>query len=194
MAAEGVGASGYTLEQLADYHDRGRTPPVPEIEGDPECRGVLDAMDRFGALSRELVEADAGAVIDESWFQQVLGEVARESRAGRDLPVSVEAGGEVRLVMTEGALRGLVRDAGDSVDGVLVERVDVVYDEAAAALEVVVTVSAVHGAVLPDLADRVRAAVRDALERRTGWAIGAVDVTIADLHRAAPAPEKGEAR
>ena len=42
---------GVTLEELAAYHDRGRTPAIAAIEGDPQCRAVLDSMDRLGALS-----------------------------------------------------------------------------------------------------------------------------------------------
>ncbi|MGO8608821.1 hypothetical protein ACC848_38270, partial [Rhizobium johnstonii] len=104
---------GYSLEELAAYHDRGRIPAIPAIEGDPQFRAVLDSMDRLGALSRDLLERESAVELEESWFQTILGEVARESRAGRDLPMA--AGEDVLLVMTEGAVRGLVRDAGDSV-------------------------------------------------------------------------------
>lgn len=178
---ETIGASGHTLEQLAAYEERGRTPAIPEIDGDPECRAVLDSMSRLGALSRELVEHDAPREVPESWFQQILGEVARESRAGRDLPV-VDAA-PVRVVVTEGAVRGLVREAGDAVAGVLVERVQVELEADAATgtggrLEVRLTISALYGTRLVTVADDVRARVRRALEEHTDWAVGAIDVVV----------------
>ena len=110
MDTDGIGDSGYTLEEIADYHERGRTPAIAAIDGDPQCRAILDSMDRLGALSRELLEREADVALEESWFQKILGEVARESRAGRDLPM--DDGDDIVLVVTEGAVRGLVRDAG----------------------------------------------------------------------------------
>jgi len=184
MAREEIGDSGYTLDELAAYHDRGRTPAIPAIDGDPQCRAVLDSMERLGALSRELLERDADTDVAESWFQQILGEVARESRAGRDLPLLEDE--PVRVVVTEGAVRGLVRGAGDRVDGVLVERVDVtVVDERR--VDVRMTISVVHtvvarGAGLIEVADRVRGAVRAALEEHTGWTVREIDVIVDSLH------------
>lgn len=185
MAAEGIGDSGYSLEELAAYHDRGRIPAIPAIEGDPQCRAVLDSMDRLGALSRDLLERESAVELEESWFQTILGEVARESRAGRDLPMA--AGEDVLLVMTEGAVRGLVRDAGDSVDGVLVERVDVQVDEETIApvrsVDVALTISVLYGLALPAVAEQVRAEILRALAEHSTWVVGRVDVTIDSLRR-----------
>lgn len=180
MAAETIGASGYTLEQLAAYQDRGRTPAIPEIDGDPECRAVLDSMGRLGLLSRELIELDTPPDLPGSWFQQILGEVARESRAGRDLPL-IDAE-PVRVVVTEGAVRGLVREAGDAVPGVLVERVqvDLVGD---LRLDVRLTISALYGTHLRTVAEDVRTRIRDALEEYAGWTIGAIDVVVDSVRR-----------
>lgn len=183
MAAEGIGDSGYTLEELAAYHDRGRTPAIPAIEGDPQCRAVLDSMDRLGALSRDLLERESTVELEESWFQKILGEVARESRAGRDLPM--DADGDVTLVMTEGAVRGLVRDAGDGIEGVLVERVDVrIDDEApgdARTVDVALSISVLYGLALPTVAERVRKEVLRAFAEHSTWPVGHVDVTIDSL-------------
>jgi len=183
MTRDEIGDSGYTLDELAAYHDRGRMPAIAAIDGDPQCRAVLDSMERLGALSRELLERDARTDVAESWFQQILGEVARESRAGRDLPLLDDE--PVRVVVTEGAVRGLVRDAGDRVDGVLVERVDVTVADGQR-IDVRMTISVLHAVIvqhagLVDVADRVRRAVRDALEDHTGWTVGEVDVVIDSL-------------
>lgn len=174
MATETIGESGYTLEELSEYHDRGRTPAVAAIDGDPQCRAVLDSMDRLGALSRELVETDAARDLEESWFEQIIGEVARESRAGRDLPL--DTADDVTVVVTEGAVRGLVRDAGDRVDGVLVERVDVSVTEGR--VDVALTISVIYGHALADVAAGVRAEVQTAIAGSAAWTVGTIDVTI----------------
>jgi len=177
MATETIGDSGYTLEELAEYHEQGRTPAIPAIDGDPQCRAILDSMEHLGALSRELVEKDAAVELEESWFEQIIGEVARESRAGRDLPIGSDD--EVRLVVTEGAVRGLVRDAGDGVEGVLVERVDVQVEDGR--VDVALSISVLYGHALPEIAERVRHAVHGAITRSASWTAGAVDVTIDSL-------------
>lgn len=180
MTNDEIGDSGYTLEEIADYHERGRVPAIPAIDGDPQCRAVLDSMDHLGTLSRQLLERDAEVEIEESWFQKILGEVARESRAGRDLPM--DDGDDALLVMTEGAVRGLVRDAGDSVDGVLVERVEVRIDEGAhGSVDVALSISVLHGVPLPAAAEQVRTEVRRALIASATWTVGSVDVTIDSL-------------
>lgn len=189
MTREEIGDSGYTLDELADYHDRGRTPAIAAIDGDPQCRAVLDSMTHLGALSRELLERDARTEVAESWFQQILGEVARESRAGRDLPLLDDE--PVRVVVTEGAVRGLVRGAGDQVDGVLVERVDVALTDTDR-IDVRMTISVLHSIVPRDggllgVADRVRRGVHDALEDHAGWTVGEIDVIVDSLRT----PEDG---
>ncbi|MDC7803412.1 MULTISPECIES: Asp23/Gls24 family envelope stress response protein [Microbacterium] len=183
MTREEIGDSGHTLEELAAYHERGRTPAIPAIDGDAQCRAVLDSMDRLGALSRELIETDARDDVSETWFQQILGEVARESRAGRDLPLVDDD--PVRVVVTEGAVRGLVRDAGDAVEGVLVERVHLTLHEDVR-VDVRLTISVLDsvlgaGRGLARIADSVRERVRADLEEYGGWTVGVVDVTIDSL-------------
>ncbi|WP_292831248.1 Asp23/Gls24 family envelope stress response protein [Microbacterium sp.] len=180
---DGIGESGYTLEDLAAYHDRGRVPADPAIDGDPQCCSVLDSMDHLGMLSRNLLESDSALDLSESWLQKILGQVARESRAGRDMPM--EGGGDVQLVVTEGAVRGLVRAAGDRVPGVLVERVEVLIDGAAPdgarTVSIALSISVLHGLTLPTVAGDVRNEVRRALLEHTTWAVDRVDVTIDSL-------------
>lgn len=194
MTSKTIGDSGYTLEELADYHERGRTPADAAIDGDPQCRAILDSMDRLGSLSRALVEHDAEIVIEESWFEQIIGAVARESRAGRDLPIS--ATGDTRLVVTEGAVRGLVRDAGDSVAGVLVESVEVsvLPESAGESIDVALSISVLYGMAMRALADRVRDAVASALQQSTPWSVGRIDVTIDSLRTRDDADHTGAAR
>ncbi|WP_371357815.1 hypothetical protein, partial [Salmonella sp. M127] len=51
-----VGGSGYSLEDLSAYLDRGRTPRIPAIERNAECQALMASMERMGRLSREIVD------------------------------------------------------------------------------------------------------------------------------------------
>ncbi|MDQ1131205.1 Asp23/Gls24 family envelope stress response protein [Microbacterium sp. SORGH_AS_0888] len=173
-----IGGSGYTLEDLSAYLDRGRTPAIAAIERNPECQAVLASMERLSALSREMIAQDTQEAPARSWFDGILQEVTREVRAGRDLPI----GGDetTSLLVTEGALREVARRAGDAVPGVLVGRVRVT-DEPEGAVALSVAVSVAYGFVIPDAAQRVREAVATAVEDLTTLRVLKVDVTVVDV-------------
>jgi hypothetical protein len=179
---DGIGGSGYSMEQLSDYHDRGRTPPIPAIDSDPQCQAVLDSLERFGALSRDLVASEARDEVDAGWFDAVMREVVREARAGRDIPLVDEAA--ARLFVTEGAVRGLVREAGDAVRGALVGQTRIEGDVSDPASEVIVhvSISVAYGHRIQDVADEVRRVARDALVRHTALRVVAVDVIVDTVH------------
>lgn len=177
---EQVGGSGYSLEELSAYHDRGRTPRIAAIEGDAQCRALLASMEHLAGLSRELVDREADAPLPESWYDGVMREVVREFRAGRDIPLRDPADG-VALVVTEGALRELVRHAGDAVPGVLVGRVGIA--SAGDALDIRISVSVRFGRRVPDAVADVRAAVRAAIDRHGDLRAGRIDVTVDDVHQ-----------
>ena len=185
---ETIGDSGYTLEDLSAYLDRGRTPRIADIETDAEARAVLSSLERFGALSRELVERETEPVTP-GWFDAVMRDVTRELRAGRDIPLAAPDE-RVEVVITEGAIRELIREAGDAVPGVLVGRttIDGVTDELGAEVSVHVTISVVFGRPLADAARAVREAVTHALNVHTALRVGAVDVVVDNIHTADVAP------
>ena len=98
-----VGGSGFSLEDLSAYLDRGRTPRIPAIERNAECQALLASMERMGHLSREIIDEQAAEPLAESWYDEIMREVMREFRAGRDIPLARTADG-TQLVVTEGAL------------------------------------------------------------------------------------------
>jgi len=166
----GSRADSVPTERLADYLDAGREPYDPLIEDDPECLAQLLALERLRALSSELVESDVATAPapDPSWIASVMDRVRLESRTGRDIPL---ASPDVRstLHITEGAVRSLVREAGD------VGVVD-------APIRVDVAVSVVYGADLRRVAELVREAVSEALARQTEIVVESLDVTVRDVH------------
>jgi hypothetical protein len=187
-----IGGSGYSLEQLSAYRDRGRVPAIAAIDDNAECQAVLDSLDRMGELSRQLVEQDAADhPVDENWLAGLLGAIAFEVRAGHDidyLPGSASDGGAdwpTRLTITEGAVREIVRWAGDSVPGVLVGRVGIVGDarDPSTPVAIEVSISAPFGTPLTDQANAVRVAVAAALLAHTPLTVSTIDVTVTEVHQ-----------
>jgi hypothetical protein len=177
-----IGGSGYSLDDLAGYLERGRTPAIAAIDDNPACQAMLASLERMTALSRELVETDAstGPPLDEAWLGSLLSTIGRELHAGRDLPFS-SADPDTRLSITEGAVRELVRAAGDSVTGVLVGSVSI--DGAIeGAVSVSLTVSVVLRAPIVALAQAVRERVHSELLKHTELAVESIDVTVVDVH------------
>lgn len=173
-----------TLERLARYLDSGRFPYDPAIEDDPENASQLATLQRLRSLSARLVAEDAAAEPepDPSWIGSVMERVAREARSGRDIPL--DSTGGATLHMTEGAVRGLIRAAGDSVPGAVVISCAIQGDVEAAdtPVRIEVTISALRGEYVPVMADEVREAVTQQLLRQTELEIEAVDIVVGDVH------------
>jgi uncharacterized alkaline shock family protein YloU len=174
-----------TLERLADYLDSGRRPYDPAIEDDPQNASQLATLERLRVLSGRVLDDDASAVPppDPSWFGGVMARVRLEARSGRDIPI---AAGDAQSVlhMTEGAVRGLIREAGDSIDGAVVISCALSgeVDVPSAPIRVEVTISALRGEFVPAMADEVRQAVALRLARQTELVVEAVDIVIGDVH------------
>ncbi|MFJ4038568.1 Asp23/Gls24 family envelope stress response protein [Microbacterium sp. NPDC090007] len=176
-----IGGSGYSLEDLSAYLDRGRTPRVPAIERNAECQAILASMERMGRLSREIVEEQAAEPLAESWYDDIMREVMREFRAGRDIPLARTSDG-TELVVTEGALYELIRTVGDGIDGLIVGRVRIDQVDPDNALDVRVTVSVRFGRPMAAVVAQMRDGIRSAIEQHGDLKVGRVDVTVGDVH------------
>lgn len=180
---------GKTIEEISDYVEGGRSPYDPEIETCPDCLNALDALERAGRLSRDLVAADAAEMPEpsENWFRGVMTAVRAELRAGRSIPLS-HPDPRVSMTVTEGAVQALIRASGDAIDGVFVGHSRIVGDVEVpgAPIAIDITASVAWGTSLPAAAAAVRRAVTDALAQHTELNITAVDVTVEDLHRPLP--------
>ncbi|MBF4461533.1 MULTISPECIES: Asp23/Gls24 family envelope stress response protein [unclassified Rathayibacter] len=177
---EGIG-----IDELGDYLDRGRVPYDPAIEESPEHRRILQALERVRALSGALIDDDAERLPapSDSWFGSILTQVSREARAGRDIPLaSVQP--DVALTITEGAVRGLVREAGDSVPGVLVGRCRLVgaVDEPGAEVLVEVTLSVFWGVPIARAAQQVRERIHSRLLTQTELRVSTIDIRVEDVY------------
>ncbi|THG30006.1 Asp23/Gls24 family envelope stress response protein [Naasia lichenicola] len=175
---------GHTIEELSDYLDRDGQPVDPAIESSPDALLALAALRRLRDLSGSLIEADARAEPprDDSWISGILANISIEARAGRDIPIS-HTSPTARLSITEGAVRGLIRAAGDSVEGVLVGRCRLEGDVTIADTPIAVTleVAVLWGEQIPETTARLRSAVYSQLLRHTELRIASIDITVTDV-------------
>ncbi|WP_144714885.1 hypothetical protein [Curtobacterium pusillum] len=175
---------GHTIDELADYLDAGMQPADPGIDDSAACQNALAAIVRLRQSSLGSLEAAAEqeAPADESWISGVLANISLEARAGRDVPLRPEAPTE-RPVMTEGAIRSLVRSAGDAVPDALIARCTLEGDvtELGAPIRVVVEIAVRAGAPIQAAAAEVRETVAEVLATQTDLVVEAVDVVVRDL-------------
>lgn len=173
------------IAQLSDYLDRGQTPPEDYLNEAPEHRIAYDALTRFRALAQNILAEDIAAepVRDDDWVTGILANINREARSGRSIPVS-HPSPKADLSLTEGAVRGLIRSAGDAVAGTFVGacRLDGDVDQPGSPVTVNVEASVFWGEQMPQTAQRLRDAITRSLLQHTELNVVAVNVTITDVH------------
>jgi hypothetical protein len=187
---------GHTLEELSAYLDAERLPPNFSIEASAGCQIALAALGRLRELTAHALEAQAAAepAPPDRWVQNIMGRIALEARAASASP-SGQASTTARLAVNEGAVRRLVRAAGDSVPRVIVGRCEIEGDVTAPGEPVTVTVeiSVAWGENLPRTAGRVRAAIHRDLLSLTELRVDAIHIIVQDVRvvRATPAEVTG---
>lgn len=179
-----AGGCGHDIETLSDYLDRGMTPADPSIDDSPECQRMLRSLRRVRSLAEPLLEADVAAVkpLEQNWIRGIMETIGREVKAGRDIPFAASDDAST-LVITEGTVRGLVRDAGDITPGVLVGKcvLDGEVTRIGAPIALRVTVSAVWGKPVPSTTDELRRNIIAAIRRHTDLVLTSVDIVVDDL-------------
>lgn len=175
---------GHTLEQLSDYMQTGASPDQAHIDRCPQCQAGLAALRRLDVLTQELIADDVQRAdpADEPWFRTIMDNLRLETRAGRPIPLTSESPGD-NLSETEGSVIALIRATGDSVPGSTIGRcrLDGDLSVAGAPIRLSLNVTAVWGAPLHGLADKLRRAVTKALSTHTELNITAIDITVTDL-------------
>lgn len=173
------------IAQLSDYLDRGENPPDELLNTAPENRIAYDALTRFRSMARDVLAEDVAAESDrgDSWVTGILTSIRREARAGRSIPVS-HPSPKAALSLTEGAVRGLIRSAGDGVAGTFIGACTLDGDVTTPGSPVTVNVDAsvFWGERMPQTAHRLRTAITTSLLHHTELNIQAVNVTITDVH------------
>ncbi len=186
---------GHTLEDLGDYLDRDRTPADPSIDRSPGCQLALAALERLRRLTRQALDREAAEEEhrNDSWIPRVLDFIGREVRAGRDIPFDHD-GALGSLTITEGAVRGLVREAGDRLGGIVLGRIVLQGDVTVPGEPITIEVeaSALWGVSIVEASDRVREAVYEQLAMHTELRVVAVDVAVHDISDPRPDHERPE--
>lgn len=176
---------GHTMEELGDYLDRGRAPYDPSIENSAACRLALANMARVQELARKALEReselDPGR--DDAWISGLLDTIRTEIRSGRDVPIG-HPDPTLRLALTEAAVRGMIRRAGDTMGGVVMGRcvLDGDVTTPGQPIRVEVTASIEYGLAVDATADRLRGRIAAALDEHTELDVVGIDVTIDDVY------------
>lgn len=184
LGLEPTDLDGHTLDELTDYLDAGRQPANRSIDESPGCQLALDALDRLHGLGAELIAADAAASpeVDPGWVDRILSGIALDARAGRRIPFeSPEA--SIDLAITEGAVRGLIRSAENTVPGLLVGRcrLDGDVTDPGAPIRIEIEANALLGEPIVLAAERLREEVGVRLRSHTELNIVAIDIAIRDI-------------
>lgn len=176
---------GKTLDELSDYLERGRIPRDPAIETCPACLNAMDALERVGALSRDLLAGEAAQLPQppESWFSTIMDSVRAELHSGREFPIE-HPDPRVQITVTEGAVRSLLRATGDAIDGLYVGRTEIDGDAEVpgAPVRIRLTASVAWGMPMQELSAKLQELVRRALAEHTDLNVIAVDVAVEDVH------------
>ena len=186
---------GHTIEELSDYLDADRLPRDPSIESSAGSRIALDALTRLRRESWAMLEVEAlrDPDRDKAWITNVLANISRESKAGRDIPVA-HPDPTTTLKITEGSVRGVIRAAGDGTGGAIIGKVALEGDVTVPGepITVDVTASVAFGPNLADLAQLIREKIVADLALHTELTIVAVNVSIQDVHTAHSASTKDQ--
>ncbi|WP_439901211.1 Asp23/Gls24 family envelope stress response protein [Microbacterium azadirachtae] len=175
---------GHTMDELSDYLDAGRQPADPSIDASPGCRIALDALERLRRLGPALLDQDTAGEPqpDDNWVRSILDGIARDARAGRRIPFPV-AEPDDDLGITEGAVRGLIRAAGDGVPGVLIGRcrLDGEVTTPGAPVRIEVEASVPYGLPISRLAERLRDEIGERLRTHTELNVTGIDIVVHDV-------------
>lgn len=177
--------NGHTMEELVAYLEAGRSPRIESMEQSPGCQLALESLERLHRLTAEMVaEDEQQAAADDSWVEWILSGIALDSRAGRRIPYHVPEPHD--LGITEGAVRGLVRQVEESLDGVVIGRCRLEGDveTLGAPVTVVIEVCLPVTHPIPALAEQLRTRVLADVATHTDLRVAAVDIVVTDVHEA----------
>lgn len=150
----------------------------------PECSRKINSLTKLRNIATQAFDHETvEQASDSGWMDQMLSNLAFEARAGRSIPLESPLK-DLTLSQTEGAIVAAARAVADQLDEVIIGRCRLVGDleTLGAPIEVEVTASVQFGAYIPDLAQALRASIRQELERVSELNVTAINITIQDLH------------
>lgn len=174
---------GHSIESLSDYLDSDRTPRDESIESSPAAQNALAALSRLRAVAPRIIAADAEyfAPKNDHWISRILDQIGVQAHAGRDIPISHDVDG-ADLSISEGAVRAIVREVGDDMDGLLVERcrLDGDIETPGAPVDIHIEVSTFEGTDVAIATTDLRERVEHAVLRHADITISGITVQVRD--------------
>ncbi|WP_165069813.1 hypothetical protein [Marisediminicola senii] len=176
---------GHTVESLSDYLDSGRTPRIEAIESSPAAQNALAALARLRMVAPRVIDADAAAdqfaPRNDHWIKRILDQIGVQANAGRDIPISHDVPG-ADLSISEGAVRAIVREVGDDMEGLLVERcrLDGDVETPGAPVDITVEISTFEGIDIARATAELRERVERAITLHVDMALSSVIVRVRD--------------
>jgi hypothetical protein len=172
---------GHTIEELEDYLDRDRLPADPTIDGSPSCQIALAALQRLKNATRALLDPTVREQRSrDDWVADAIGRISLEARAGRRFPLpQLEPG--LDAVVTEGALRGLVRAIGDDVPGVLTGAVHLTTEAPFQTAALEIDVALIYGHPLAQVVENLRRSLMDVLPDHAPFDLERIDIRVVDV-------------
>ncbi|MDX3353739.1 Asp23/Gls24 family envelope stress response protein [Streptomyces sp. ME01-24h] len=152
----------------------------PHLANCPYCCDAIAGLAALDSAISALREQDPPST--QNLISRVMGIVRDEVRLGPMLPLSDPAR---TLRIAEHAAVGVLRSAADSVPRVTTASCRLTRADDQADIRVSITVAAALNRPLPETAELVRHAVRDAADNALGLMVGAIDVRVIDVHHAA---------
>lgn len=178
---------GRELSQVWEQWEAGV--PDPHADGCPHCAQALDALRQLEGIVTEARDTSPREQDTSALTGRVMDVVRLELRPGRTLPLGDE---DEDAWIVEAAAARTVRAAAESLPGVRAGSCRIgPLDEAKAPapagrlargpVRIRVEVQVPLPWNLPEVADRVRGRVLEAVDEELGMRIAVVDVTISDL-------------
>ena len=152
-----------------------------DLDGHTMEQLALSNMKRFRELSWSALERESHSDPDRdnTWITGLLETIRAEIRSGRDIPIS-HPDPALRLTITEAAVRGIIRRAGDTLGGVIMGRCVLDGDVTipGEGVRVDITASIEFGRPVNATAELLRQRVAEALAEHTELLITKIDVVI----------------
>ncbi|MDX3095628.1 Asp23/Gls24 family envelope stress response protein [Streptomyces sp. ME01-24h] len=162
-------------------------PTDPHVATCTYCRDAVDGLAALARATRALRDREPPDT--QTIISRVMDIVRNEVLLGPMLPL----GDPTRILrIAEHTAAGVLRSAADSVPGVTTASCRLTRADQHTGTRVSITLAAALNRPLPETAELVRRAVRDAADRALGLPTAAIDVTVIDVHHAVGSPSISE--
>lgn len=178
---------GRTLRQAWEQTRDTGLPADPHVTGCPYCRDAADGLSALDRATQALRDQEPPS--PQKIISRVMEIVRNEVLLGPMLPLGDPM---CALRIAEHTAAGVLRSAADSILGVTGASCRLTQADLPACIHVRITLTAALNRPLPETAELVRRAVRDAADRALGLVAAAVDVTVIDVNHAGWSPSIAE--